>query len=260
LWSKVNGAQQERRLGGALRPDRSRRAGVPGPAGGNLLTLSFQPTYRLSARFDNIGGLKPRAAVKSSGVVVGRVESITFDDKTFRAAVTLALESRYQFPKDSSLKILTSGLLGEQYVGIEAGADDKPLAGGDTIASTQSAVILGKPDRPVPLQQGGGRAAFRCDQEMKTSCLPAARAMAALASGLLMLGLLGACASVPNPNPRDPLEPLNRQTHKLNDSVDKVVLKPVGHLLPRQGAGAGAHRRVELLRQPHGLPGPPSTA
>jgi len=108
----------------------------------NLLTLSFQPTYRLNARFDNIGGLKPRAAVKSSGVVVGRVESITFDDKTFRAAVTLALETRYQFPKDSSLKILTSGLLGEQYIGIEAGADDKPLAGGDTIASTQSAVIL----------------------------------------------------------------------------------------------------------------------
>lgn len=108
----------------------------------NLLTLSFQPTYRLNARFDNIGGLKPRAAVKSAGVVVGRVESITFDDKSFRAAVTLALESRYQFPKDSSLKILTSGLLGEQYIGIEAGADDKNLASGDTITSTQSAVVL----------------------------------------------------------------------------------------------------------------------
>lgn len=108
----------------------------------NLLTLSFQQTYRLNARFDNIGGLKPKAAVKSAGVVVGRVESITFDDKSFRANVTMALESRYQFPKDSSLKILTSGLLGEQYVGIEAGADDKNLAGGDTISSTQSAVVL----------------------------------------------------------------------------------------------------------------------
>jgi phospholipid/cholesterol/gamma-HCH transport system substrate-binding protein len=108
----------------------------------NLLTLSFQPTYRLSARFDNIGGLKPRAAVKSAGVVVGRVENITFDDKSFQANVTLALESRFQFPKDSSLKILTSGLLGEQYVGIEAGADDKVLAAGDTITSTQSAVVL----------------------------------------------------------------------------------------------------------------------
>lgn len=108
----------------------------------NLLTLSFQPTYRLAAQFDNIGGLKPRAAVKSAGVVVGRVESITFDDKSFRARVTLEMENRYQFPKDSSLKILTSGLLGEQYIGIEAGADDQNLAAGDTITSTQSAVVL----------------------------------------------------------------------------------------------------------------------
>src|SRR3954463_12010314 len=108
----------------------------------NLLTLSFQPTYRLSARFDNIGGLKPRAAVKSAGVVVGRVESITFDDKSFRASVGLAMESRYQFPKDSSLKILTSGLLGEQYIGLEAGADEKVLAAGDTINNTQSAGLL----------------------------------------------------------------------------------------------------------------------
>jgi phospholipid/cholesterol/gamma-HCH transport system substrate-binding protein len=108
----------------------------------NLLTLSFQPTYQLAAKFDNIGGLKPRAAVKSSGVVVGRVESITFDDKSFRAHVTLEMENRYHFPKDSSLKILTSGLLGEQYIGIEAGADDKALATGDTITSTQSAVVL----------------------------------------------------------------------------------------------------------------------
>ena len=108
----------------------------------NLLTLNFQPTYRLNARFDNIGGLKPRAAVKSAGVVVGRVESITFDDKSFRASVTMALDSRYQFPKDSWLKILTSGLLGEQYIGLEAGADDKALVAGDTIGSTQSAVVL----------------------------------------------------------------------------------------------------------------------
>jgi len=108
----------------------------------NLLTLSFQPTYRLDAKFDNIGGLKPRAAVKSSGVVVGRVESITFDDKSFQARVTMAMENRYRFPRDSSLKILTSGLLGEQYVGIEAGADDKALATGDTITTTQSAVVL----------------------------------------------------------------------------------------------------------------------
>jgi phospholipid/cholesterol/gamma-HCH transport system substrate-binding protein len=108
----------------------------------NLLTLNFQTGYTVIAKFDNIGGLKPKAAVKSSGVVVGRVESITFDDKTFQARVTLALESQYAFPKDSSLKILTSGLLGEQYIGIEAGADSANLAAGDTISSTQSAVVL----------------------------------------------------------------------------------------------------------------------
>ena len=108
----------------------------------NLLSLNFQSDYRVTARFDNIGGLKPKAAVKSAGVVVGRVESITFDDKTFQARVTLALESRYAFPKDSSLKVLTSGLLGEQYIGIEAGADEKLLAAGDAVSATQSAVVL----------------------------------------------------------------------------------------------------------------------
>jgi phospholipid/cholesterol/gamma-HCH transport system substrate-binding protein len=108
----------------------------------NLLTLSFQSTYRVTAKFDNIGGLKRQAAVKSAGVVVGRVESISFDDKGYQASVALSLENRYQFPKDSSLKILTSGLLGEQYIGVEAGADEKPLAAGDTITSTQSAVVL----------------------------------------------------------------------------------------------------------------------
>ena len=108
----------------------------------NLLSLNFQSTYRVSAKFDNVGGLKPKAAVRSGGVVVGRVETLTFDDKSFQARVTLALESRYAFPKDSSLKILTSGLLGEQYIGIEAGAADKNLAAGDVIAATQSAVVL----------------------------------------------------------------------------------------------------------------------
>jgi phospholipid/cholesterol/gamma-HCH transport system substrate-binding protein len=108
----------------------------------NLLTLSFQPTYKVSARFDNIGGLKQKAAIKSAGVVVGRVDGISFDDKTFQARVDMAMDKRFQFPKDSSLKILTSGLLGEQYVGIEAGADSKPLAPGDTITTTQSAVVL----------------------------------------------------------------------------------------------------------------------
>lgn len=108
----------------------------------NLLSLNFQKTYQVSAKFDNVGGVKPKAAVRSAGVVVGRVESIVFDDKTFQARMTLALESQYVFPKDSSLKILTSGLLGEQYLGLEPGADEKNLAPGDTITSTQSAVVL----------------------------------------------------------------------------------------------------------------------
>ncbi len=108
----------------------------------NLLSLNFDKTYLVNAKFDNIGGIKARAAVKSAGVVVGRVDAISFDDKTFQAKVSLAMESRFLFPKDSSLKILTSGLLGEQYIGIEAGGDDKNLLPGDTIKSTQSAVVL----------------------------------------------------------------------------------------------------------------------
>ncbi len=108
----------------------------------NLLTLNFQSTYRLTAKFDNVGGLKPKAAVRSAGVVVGRVESISFDDKTFQALVTMAMQSQYRFPKDSSLKILTSGLLGEQYLGVEAGAEEKSLANGDKVTTTQSAVVL----------------------------------------------------------------------------------------------------------------------
>ena len=108
----------------------------------NLLSLSFQPTYQVTARFDNIGGLKPKAAVRSAGVVVGRVQSIGFDVTTYQARVTLELEKRYVFPKDSSLKILTSGLLGDQYIGIEPGADENNLAEGDMVTATQSAVVL----------------------------------------------------------------------------------------------------------------------
>lgn len=108
----------------------------------NLLSLQFHSGYSITARFDNIGGLKPQAAVRSAGVVVGRIESITFDDTTYQAKVTLAMEDRYRFPKDSSLKILTSGLLGEQYIGIQAGADEQNLVAGDVVTSTQSAVVL----------------------------------------------------------------------------------------------------------------------
>ena len=109
---------------------------------GNMSSMSFGPSYALVARFDNIGGLKPRAPVKSAGVVVGRVERIGFDDKTFQAQVTMRIESQYQFPKDSSAKILTSGLLGEQYIGLEPGGDTNNFAEGDRIKSTQSAIVL----------------------------------------------------------------------------------------------------------------------
>jgi phospholipid/cholesterol/gamma-HCH transport system substrate-binding protein len=109
---------------------------------GNMNAVSFQPTYTITARFDNIGGLKPRAPVKSAGVVVGRIADIRFDDTTYQATVTMTLERSYQFPKDSAAKILTSGLLGEQYVGLEAGGSDQMLVQGNMITQTQSAVVL----------------------------------------------------------------------------------------------------------------------
>lgn len=109
---------------------------------GNLLSLNFDETYQVTAKFDNIGGLKSRAAVKSAGVVIGRVESIVFDDKSFQAKVTMNLQKNMAFPKDSSAKILTAGLLGEQYIGLEPGADEKNLVAGDSIRQTQSAVVL----------------------------------------------------------------------------------------------------------------------
>ena len=108
----------------------------------NLGAFVVNDGYELRANFDNIGGLKERAPVRSAGVVVGRVDSIDFDTKLFQADVRLSMDSRYRFPKDSSVKILTAGLLGEQYIGIEAGADEKLLANGDKVALTQSAVVL----------------------------------------------------------------------------------------------------------------------
>lgn len=108
----------------------------------NLTSFSNGDTYRLTARFDNIGGLKPRAPVRSAGVVVGRVTSIALDPKTYQGVVELDVDRRFQFPKDSAAKILTAGLLGDQYIGIEPGGDDANLSPGATIAQTQSAVVL----------------------------------------------------------------------------------------------------------------------
>jgi len=109
---------------------------------GSMSAVKASDSYEVIARFDNIGGLKPRAPVKSAGVVVGRVADIGFDNETFEAAVTLRLDKRYAFPKDTSAAIMTSGLLGEQYIGLEAGGDDQMLKDQDRITLTQSAVVL----------------------------------------------------------------------------------------------------------------------
>ena len=104
----------------------------------------FSETYVLTAKFDNIGGLKVRGPVKSAGVVVGRVSEIRFDTEAYEAVVTLTIDSRYRFPKDTFASILTAGLLGEQYIGLDAGGDEKMLKSGDVFAKTQSAVVLEK--------------------------------------------------------------------------------------------------------------------
>lgn len=109
---------------------------------GNLSSYSFAPTYTLTANFDNIGGLRERSAVRSAGVVVGRVSRIEFDDQMYQAVVYMDIEQGHEFPQDSSAKILTSGLLGEQYIGLEAGGDDKYFADGEKIRYTQSAIVL----------------------------------------------------------------------------------------------------------------------
>jgi phospholipid/cholesterol/gamma-HCH transport system substrate-binding protein len=111
---------------------------------GNMSGVSASASYQLTASFENIGGLKPRAPVKSAGVVVGRVAGITFDNEKFNARVTLNIDNQFKFPKDTSASILTSGLLGEQYIGLEGGGDTATLGAGDRIKQTQSAVVLEK--------------------------------------------------------------------------------------------------------------------
>jgi phospholipid/cholesterol/gamma-HCH transport system substrate-binding protein len=109
---------------------------------GSMNTVSSAESYEVMADFQNIGGLKPRAPVKSAGVVVGRVTDIRFDNEKYEAVVTLRLDKRYAFPKDTSAAIMTSGLLGEQYVGLEAGGDSQKLKDKDRILITQDAVVL----------------------------------------------------------------------------------------------------------------------
>jgi phospholipid/cholesterol/gamma-HCH transport system substrate-binding protein len=111
---------------------------------GNLTTGKLGPTYTVTANFENIGGLKPRAPVKSAGVVVGRVGKIKFDTETYEAVISLSIDKKYNFPKDTFANIYTAGLLGEQYVGLEAGGDEEKLKNGDKITHTQDAIVLEK--------------------------------------------------------------------------------------------------------------------
>ena len=110
----------------------------------NFSALNASETYRIEAPVDNIGGLKVRAPVKSAGVLIGRVQAIRFDSDSYRALVQMEIDKRFEFPADSSASILTSGLLGEQYIGLDAGADVEPLKDGDRVLLTQSAVVLEK--------------------------------------------------------------------------------------------------------------------
>jgi phospholipid/cholesterol/gamma-HCH transport system substrate-binding protein len=109
---------------------------------GNLATFSTSQAYQVSAKFANIGGLKVRAPVKSAGVVVGRITDIRFDNESYEAVVSMTIDQHYKFPRDTTAKILTSGILGEQYVGLEAGGDAKMLEPGGALRLTQSAVVL----------------------------------------------------------------------------------------------------------------------
>lgn len=111
---------------------------------GNLTSNQIGETYSVTAAFENIGGLKVRAPVKSAGVVVGRVDSIRFDNETFEALVTLKIDTHYAFPKDTFANIYTAGLLGEQYLGLDPGGDEAALKNGDKITHTQDAVVLEK--------------------------------------------------------------------------------------------------------------------
>ena len=111
---------------------------------GNASSVRVSDGYTITANFDNIGGLRARAPVRSAGVLVGRVEDVGFDNETFRAKVIMRIDRRYEFPKDSSVSILTSGLLGDQFIGIDGGGDTELLKDGDQVRLTQSAIVLEK--------------------------------------------------------------------------------------------------------------------
>ena len=178
-------------------------------------------TYTVTARFDNIGGLKARAPVRSAGVLVGRVKSISYDNDTFQAKVVISMENQFKFPADTSAKILTAGLIGEQYIGLQPGADDKDLTNGGRIEFTQSAVVLENLISQFMFNKAEENAGSKKDLEMKKKFLALALVGAALLSG---------CASVPKDagqNPDDPWESLNRQTFAFNQGLDFILIRPL---------------------------------
>lgn len=110
---------------------------------GNLTSSDVSNAYTVDAKFENIGGLKVKSPVTMAGVRIGRVTGVSFDKKTYQAVVELSIDGRYKnIPDDSSASILTSGLLGEQYIGITPGGSDDYLKQGDQILLTQSALVL----------------------------------------------------------------------------------------------------------------------
>jgi len=140
---------------------------------GNLMTLDRTPGYHLDANFDNIGGLKLRAPVKAAGVVVGRVEAVRLDRKTYDAVVTLRIEQQYEFTKDTIAAINTSGLLGEVYIGLDAGGDPVMLKDGDRISKTQSAVVIEKLISQFLFDKASSSAAAEAAAPVKTVEKPA---------------------------------------------------------------------------------------
>jgi phospholipid/cholesterol/gamma-HCH transport system substrate-binding protein len=141
---------------------------------GNLITLDRAAGYHLQASFDNIGGLKLRAPVKTAGVVVGRVESVRLDPKTYEAVVTLRIDNNYEFTKDTIASINTSGLLGEVYIGLDAGGDPVMLKDGDRIAKTQSAVVIEKLISQFLFDKAAGGVGDASPATVKTTEKPAA--------------------------------------------------------------------------------------
>jgi phospholipid/cholesterol/gamma-HCH transport system substrate-binding protein len=143
---------------------------------GNLITLDRAAGYHLEAAFDNIGGLKLRAPVKTAGVVVGRVESVRLNPKTYEAVVTLRIDQQYEFTKDTIASINTSGLLGEVYIGLDAGGDPVTLKDGDRIAKTQSAVVIEKLISQFLFDKASGGAGEAAAAPVKTTDKPAGEA------------------------------------------------------------------------------------